>query len=221
MSACGPVRKREEGIPRFACVRDQEHLSPQPASLRSTKRSFCLKWGSRGEGCYGGGSRSQRVVPGDRRYLTHHERAQSFPVHSDQCSLGAARVLIVRRSVGTGEHRTLEHEAVSADLLETKRTLCPESMVAQHIGDLWWIWGMFRSIWGQEVISSPSRRAAPRQEQAFGTRREQAKWDTHGHRGGVLGQQVGNEAPPSLEPAGQPRGSGEEARVTPGSMGRL
>lgn len=31
--------------------------------------------------------------------------------------------------------------------------------------------------------SSRSRRAAPRQERAFGTRGEQTRWDTHGHPG--------------------------------------
>lgn len=35
----------------------------------------------------------------------------------------------MRHRVGAGERRPLEDEAVSADLLDTKRLLCPESTV--------------------------------------------------------------------------------------------
>lgn len=80
VSACGPVRKRgEEAVLRFAPVRDQEHLSPRPARLRGMNWSLCSKWGSRGEGHWGGGSCSEGVIPGDRRCLTHRERTQSSP----------------------------------------------------------------------------------------------------------------------------------------------
>lgn len=58
VSACGPVRKREEAVLRFASVRDQEHLSPRPVRLRGAKWSLCSKWGSRGEGLWGGRCRS-------------------------------------------------------------------------------------------------------------------------------------------------------------------
>lgn len=187
MSGCGPVRKRKEAILRFASVRDQEHLSPRPATLRGTK----WKRGSRGEGCYGGGSRAEGVVPGESE-MPHSSRMR--PGRYNQSSLGAARVPSARHLVGTGERCPLEDEAVSADLLETKRILCPESTVAQCVGGLRWIWRMSGSIWGQEVISAPSRRAAPRQERAFGTRGEEAHCDTHSHPGGVLGQHVGSEA---------------------------
>lgn len=75
-----PVRKRGEAVLRFASAREQEHLSPRAARLRDTKWSLCSKWGSRGEGRWGGGSRSEGVVPGDRRCLTHRERVRSSQV---------------------------------------------------------------------------------------------------------------------------------------------
>ena len=64
--------------------------------------------------------------------------------------------------MGRGQPGTLEGESVSAGLSETKRLLHSETAVAQGTGGLngglWWSralgrLGMFRSIWGQEVIS--------------------------------------------------------------------
>lgn len=64
--------------------------------------------------------------------------------------------------MGRSQPGTLEGESVSAGLSETKRMLRSETAVAQGTGDLngglWWsralgCLGMFRSIWGQEVIS--------------------------------------------------------------------
>lgn len=118
--------------------------------------------------------------PRDHRCLTHCERAQSLPGHHNQCSLGAAK--------------SLECGAWHWD------RSAPHAPVA--FGGFG---GVLRSIWGRGVISSPSRRAAPR--------REQAKWDPLSHPGRALGQQVGNEVPPSLEPAGRARG----AEPRPGS----
>lgn len=50
------------------------------------------------------------------------------------------RVSSVGRSVGAGQQHRLEDEAMSADLLEMKRMLCPEPYSPVH-GDLWWILG--------------------------------------------------------------------------------
>lgn len=62
--------------------------------------------------------------------------------------------------VGRGQHHTLERRPC-LQVSEMKWTVCSEAAVAQCTGGLnggfWWLCaldhlGMFKSIWGQEVI---------------------------------------------------------------------
>lgn len=219
MPACGPSRKREEEILSSACV-----LGPG-ASLSSTSRLGALSAASARDGA---GEvrllRRSRTFRGcrpwgrERRSLT--TGAPKYPRSLESVfPRGPREPRAWGCSVGTGQQRVPEGKPC-LQFSKMRRMLCSEAAATPCAGSLnggfWWLCaldrlGMFRNIWGQEVIIPwPSRTQA-------GT----GLWDWRGAGLWVPvatrespGPEGGDEASLSLEPAGSAKAVGAKARVT-------
>lgn len=178
-------------------------------------------------GSLGGGEPSEGVVPGDQRGLLDHWCTHRLPGHCDQHFLWGGKSLERGGAVRGQASPALWKARLCLQVSQTQRGCRGPG----HQWPEWWPLvgpclghsGLFRNIWGQEVISPLATRGRsldPGRDRPEGPEGSRPDGTCRAHLESP-GQWAGGEAALSLGPAGPARGLRAKARVTTPFVGRL